>query len=180
VLGAAALVAGALLAWPRPHAAAVTPVQTAPARARVYLGFTACLLTGPGGIEDAGAAPVWSGLRAASAATRAQISYVPLQGPQTAANADAYITALALRGCSLILTDGAVPGQGAEDRAGALPRTRFIVVDTPATTAPNVTAVGTTTAAAVTGQIDSLVTSAVQQSTVPTQGTATRTGTPTP
>lgn len=177
-LVAAALVAGAFLARLHQHADTAPRVQPAPARARVYLGFTACLLTGPGGIADPGTAPVWSGLQAASTATRAQVSYVPLQGPQTPANADAYITALALRGCSVILAEGAIPGQGADDRAGALPRTRFIVVGAPGGTAPNVTAVAETTPTTVTRRIEDLVTRAAQQRAAMGQGAATAAATP--
>lgn len=152
--GAAVVIVLALWPGTRSAPAAVTPPPT---RARAYTDYSACLLTGPTGIADAQAAPVWAGLQSASGATRAQASYLQLQGPQTAANAASYVNALALRGCSLILTAGTVPGQGADARAGAFPRIRFITVDAPTGASANLTAVASAAPATVTKQISALV-----------------------
>lgn len=162
----AALAGGALSmlqAAPRPHPAAAP--SPPPVRARVYTDFSACLLTGPDGLTAAGAASAWAGLQAASTATSAQVSYVRLQGAQTAANADAYVTALALRGCSVIVAAGTAADQGVKDRAGALARTSFIVVVVAdaAAPAPNVTAVPADTPAAISGRIKALITAAARR-----------------
>jgi basic membrane lipoprotein Med (substrate-binding protein (PBP1-ABC) superfamily) len=141
----------------RPHHHQTHAVYTPPVRARVYTAFTACLLTSPTGIADTRSAPVWAGMEAASTSTRAQISYLEIQGPQTAANADAYVNTLALQGCSLILTVGQAAGQGADDRAKALPHSRFITIGGPASAATNITAVTATSPTAVTAAVKALI-----------------------
>jgi len=154
-----AIGAGVLASSPQRHTAP-PPVYTPPKRARSYSAFTACLLTGPDGITDTASAPVWAGMESASNATHAQVSYLPLQGPQTASNAADYINALAMRGCSLILTSGTAAGQGAANRAAALPRIDFITVGTPAGKSANITAVTATTPSAITHAVAALVTGA--------------------
>lgn len=154
-VGAATVAALCVAAWPT-HSATPAP-YTPPVRARVYTDYTACLLTGPSGIADARAAQVWSGMEAASSTTRDQVSYLQLQGPQTAGSADAYINTLALRGCSLILTIGQIPGQGAADRAKDLPRDHFITVAGPTSTAANITAVAATSPTDVTASVKTLM-----------------------
>jgi hypothetical protein len=53
-----------------------TQVYNPPTRAREYIAFTACLLTGPDGLTDATAHQVWSGMQTESSATRAQVTYL--------------------------------------------------------------------------------------------------------
>jgi len=45
-------------------------------RARQYLAFTACLLTGSRGLAGAKGAEAWAGMQAASLATRAKVEYL--------------------------------------------------------------------------------------------------------
>jgi basic membrane lipoprotein Med (substrate-binding protein (PBP1-ABC) superfamily) len=162
LVAAAAIGAGVLASpstshtTPKPY----TPVQ----RARAYSAYTACLLTGPNGVAEAASAPVWAGMESASDTTHAQVSYLALQGPQTSSNAADYINALAMRGCTLILTSGTAAGQGAADRAAALPRIDFITVGAPAGKAANVTAVTATAPSAITRAVSALVAKAVHQS----------------
>jgi hypothetical protein len=70
-----------------------------------------------------------------------------------------------LRGCSVILTAGTAPGQGASARAAALPRIRFITVGTSAAKAANLTTVTARTPATVTHEVAVLLASAVGAST---------------
>jgi len=163
LIGAAAIALTTLALWPHHHQTPI--VYSPPVRARVYTDFTACLLTGPNGIADARSAPVWAGMQAAATATRAQISYLEIQGPQTASNADAYVNTLALQGCSLILTVGQAAGQGVDDRAKALPRNRFITIAGPAPAATNVTALTAAGPTAVTAAVKALIATAATRAT---------------
>lgn len=99
-----------------------------PIRARQYSAYTACLLTDSQGITSAATKPVWAAMQAASAATTAQASYLAIQGDATEANAETYLNTLALRGCNVIVTIGALPDLAARDRAGAYPKIHFAVV----------------------------------------------------
>ena len=80
--GGAAFVLVVALTWALWPASEPDP----PPRAREYLDYTACLLTGDRGIADPQAAPVWAGLQDASLATRAKVQYLAVTGPQTAEN----------------------------------------------------------------------------------------------
>lgn len=131
---AVALIAGVVyLAWP---GSGYRPAV----RGRAYADYTACLLTDATGVTGTTAAPVWAGMRAASQATTAQISYLTIQGPDTAANADLYVNTLALRGCRVIVATGALPARGVADRASAYPHLRFITVAGGPSDAANVAA----------------------------------------
>jgi basic membrane lipoprotein Med (substrate-binding protein (PBP1-ABC) superfamily) len=162
-LVAAAGICAGVLASSNHQQHTTPPIYTPAKRARTYSAYSACLLTGPNGITDAASAPVWSGMQSASDTTRAQVSYLPLQGPQTASNAADYINALAMRGCELILTAGTAAGQGAADRAAALPHIEFITVDAPAAKAANLTVVSTTTPSAIIHAVTTLVTDTVNK-----------------
>jgi basic membrane lipoprotein Med (substrate-binding protein (PBP1-ABC) superfamily) len=131
---AVTLIAGLVyLAWPGPgYRPAV--------RARAYADYTACLLTDATGVTGTTGAPVWAGMRAASQVTAAQISYLVIQGPDTAANANLYVNTLALRGCRVIVATGALPARGVTDRASAYPHLRFITVASGPSDAANVAA----------------------------------------
>jgi hypothetical protein len=125
----------AYLTWPRPGYG-----PRPAARGRVYASYTACLLTDATGVTGTTAAPVWAGMQAASQATAAQISYLTIQGPDTAANAGRYVSTLALRGCRVIVATGALPAAGVADRANAYPDLRFIIVAGGPSDAANVAA----------------------------------------
>lgn len=51
-----------------------------PSRAREYIEFQACLLTGAEGLSDPATQPVWAGMQEASRETRAKVSYLAVQG----------------------------------------------------------------------------------------------------
>jgi hypothetical protein len=121
------VIAITVAAWPRNTPA--TKIALPPTRARTFTSFSACLLTGPKGLQDSIAAPVWTALRADSTATHAQISYLTMLGPDTTAQAEAYINTLALRGCTAILAAGPAPAQGAIERAAAWPGSHIFAID---------------------------------------------------
>lgn len=99
-----------------------------PARARVYTDQQACLLTGERGLADPAAAPVWAGMRDASAGTHAKVTYLAMAGEQSPAAAGPYLATLAGRKCTVVLTVGAAP-DGAVPAAGPkFPDTRFVTV----------------------------------------------------
>jgi hypothetical protein len=99
-----------------------------PTRARVYTEQQACLLTGERGLADPAAAPVWAGMRDASADTHAKITYLAMAGEQSPAAAGPYLATLAGRKCAVVLTVGAAP-DGAVPAAGPkYPGTRFVAV----------------------------------------------------
>jgi basic membrane lipoprotein Med (substrate-binding protein (PBP1-ABC) superfamily) len=107
VTGAAVLVAAAvavtLVVVLTPHGR-----QLPPSRAREYRDLDACLLTGPTGIDEQRTAAVWSGMQDASQATQARVSYVPVTGPETAANAGPFAQTLIQRRCQVIVAVGDV------------------------------------------------------------------------
>jgi hypothetical protein len=108
--------------WPSSHPAAVDP------RTRVYVDYSACLLTGSAGTTQNPAAAVWAGMRQASNHTSERISTLPINASQNLATAEQFLNTLALRDCDLIITAGALPDQAAEARATAFPRQRFLVI----------------------------------------------------
>src|SRR5947207_16029154 len=77
-----------------------------PPRARQYLAFTACLLTGADGIAGADAAPVWAGMQDASAQTRAKVEYLSVSEPATKENAEPFLASLVSRQCDVVLVVG--------------------------------------------------------------------------
>ncbi|MFE2914383.1 type 1 periplasmic-binding domain-containing protein [Kitasatospora indigofera] len=111
-----------------------------PVRAREYTDVRVCLLTDEQGVASAQAAPVWGGMQDASAATKAQVSFLSVMGPGTVANAQSYANTLVQRKCSMVLGAGGLPGQALRAIAGANPKVRFVVVGEGAS-ASNVTAV---------------------------------------
>lgn len=94
-------------------AAAVTLVVTAlapsptVARARQYLAFTACLLTGSQGLAGHQAALAWAGMQEASLATRAKVEYLPVMSGSTAAAAAPVLASLLQRHCNVVIASGA-------------------------------------------------------------------------
>jgi len=82
------------------------PLPTA--RARQYRSVDACLLTGPAGVAEQQTAAVWSGMQDASSATLVRVSYLPVVGPETAANAEPFLESLIQRRCQVIVAVGEV------------------------------------------------------------------------
>lgn len=123
-IGAAALVVlGVGLVW------TLWPAPAAePPRARQYLDFTACLLTGEQGIADAAAAPAWAGLQDASLATHAKVQYLAVTGPQTVENATPFLASLAQAGCNLVFAAGDVPVAAIDQHHKEFPAVRFFPV----------------------------------------------------
>jgi hypothetical protein len=119
----AALVLATILTW----ALWPTTPPEAP-RARVYLEFTACLLTGEDGLADPAAAPVWAGLEEASLATHAKIQYLAVVGPQTVENAQTFLNSLALAGCNLVFAAGDLAVATTDRAAHDHPTARFFPV----------------------------------------------------
>lgn len=111
-----------------------------PSRARVYTSFDACLLTDSAGIGSAQAAPVWSGMQAASLRTSGKVSFLSVYGPDTQANAVPYVNTLVQRRCNLVIAVGASQVAASRERASAYPNVHFVVVDR-GFSAGNVTAV---------------------------------------
>lgn len=100
-----------------------------PPRARVYTAFDACLLTDSAGVGSAQAAPVWSGMQAASLKTSGKVSFLSVYGPDTAANAVPYVNTLVQRRCDLVVAVGASQAAAARQQAAVFPKVRFVVVD---------------------------------------------------
>lgn len=123
VLGVVVIVAGLTVAlWPK-------PARALPAtRARVYAARRVCLLTGSQGLADSTTAQVWAGLEDASAKTKVQVSYLSVQGPDTAADAAPYLASLAGGRCDLVLAVGSAPVGAVALDAPKFPRTAFLVV----------------------------------------------------
>jgi hypothetical protein len=123
VIGAAVGITGWLL-WPR---SAAPPV----AHARQYLDVSACLLTGPAGVEpQSQAAPVWASMQSASLATHVMVSYLPASGQ---AAVPSLLNTMVQRRCAVIITSGVSSAQVAV-AAKANPDQRFVLVTDSATT----------------------------------------------
>jgi hypothetical protein len=99
-----------------------------PPRARVYTPFNACLLTDSAGIAGSQAAPVWAGMQDASLKTSRKVSYLAVSGPDTEANAEAFVNTLVQRKCDLVFAVGDSEVAAAEARAKHFPAQRFVVV----------------------------------------------------
>jgi hypothetical protein len=131
-------------------------------RARQYLAFTACLLTGPAGLADALTAQAWAGLQQASLATRAKVQYLPVESGTTPAAAGPYLASLTTRHCRVVVAVGSAQAGAVAAAAHRYPSVRFAVIGGTAA-GPNVTVV-TGGAARVRSVIDSLATTAVAHS----------------
>jgi basic membrane lipoprotein Med (substrate-binding protein (PBP1-ABC) superfamily) len=131
-------------------------------RARIYLAFTACLLTNSQGLASPQAAAAWAGMQTASLATRAKVQYLAVPPGTSAAGARPYLASLLVRKCGVVVATG--PAQAAAVAADA-PRygsVRFAVVGGRAT-ASNVTVIPTSPGA-MRSAVSALVTSAVAAS----------------
>jgi DNA-binding LacI/PurR family transcriptional regulator len=99
-----------------------------PARARQYRSVDACLLTGPAGIAERQTAAVWSGMQDASLATLARVFYLPVLGPETAANAQPFVQTLIQRRCQVIVAVGEVEVGAVATAAPKHDDIRFVLV----------------------------------------------------
>lgn len=122
-----AVLAGGItwLAWPSSK-----PVYDPPARARQYMVFTACLLTGPAGLADSQARAVWSGMQAASSVTNAQVSYlsVPVGEADTVGVATPLANTLVQQRCNVIVAVGATEVATVQAVAALHSGMRFVLV----------------------------------------------------
>jgi basic membrane lipoprotein Med (substrate-binding protein (PBP1-ABC) superfamily) len=84
------------------------PQQPA-AREREYRDTTACLLTDDHGVEGDLAKPAWAGMQEASGASRVQVEYLAIVGPQTAENGVTFFNTLGTQGCTVIVAVGPMP-----------------------------------------------------------------------
>lgn len=134
VLGLA-LASGVVLALTTPWERSVPP-----SRAREYLDFQACLLTGADGLTDPDARPLWEGMQEASEATRARVSYLAVEGEQSAGNAGPYLNALLQRQCDIVLAAGPAQSVAVTESAGNRTDMRFVVVGDAEGLPSNVTA----------------------------------------
>ena len=139
--------------WP----AAAPPAEP---RARQYLEYTACLLTGERGLTDASAGPVWAGLQDASLATHAKVQYLAITGPQTVDNGVPFLNTLAQTGCNLIFAAGDVAVATVDKGATNFPDRRFYPVGGGSAHA-NVFPITTTGADGVRGAVSTTLTAAV-------------------
>jgi basic membrane lipoprotein Med (substrate-binding protein (PBP1-ABC) superfamily) len=153
-VGAAAVViaAAGLLVW-------VSLSGGSAPRARQYLSFTACLLTGPGGLADAPVKPAWAGMRDASLATHAQVEYLPVLDGSTESAALPYLASLVQRHCRVVVAVGQAQVAAVDARSAKYPAVRFVVVGGHAS-GQNVT-VADGTAATVRSSVSSVITGAV-------------------
>lgn len=160
-VAAVGIVLGVLVTRPSHPAARTLP----PTRARAYTAFDACLLTDADGVAGAQAAPVWSGMQAASLSTAGKVSYLAVTGEDTAANAVPYVNTLVQRKCDLVLAVGAAEVAAARRQAAVFPHVAFVVVDA-GSSAGNVTAVPPGKGSDVSAAVKDLVTTAADNISV--------------
>jgi DNA-binding LacI/PurR family transcriptional regulator len=125
-------------------------------RAREYRDSSACLLTGSAGVNDPAAAPVWTGMQAASLRTRGKVQYLEVDGPQTAAQAQTYLGTLLTSRCDVILAAGTAPVAAVAEIASRHPGVRFVIVGA-GVEAGNVSVVDETDAAGISRTVEALV-----------------------
>ncbi|GIF09252.1 hypothetical protein Asi03nite_67900 [Actinoplanes siamensis] len=156
--GAAVLALAGLTTW------LVWPEHERPdPRARVYTEASACLLTPARGTADASAAPVWAGMQQASTESRGKVSFLEVDGPQTAQNASSFLATLVSGGCDVVLAAGPAPSAAVLQQAGRFPGAKFIAVTTvdDGKSLANVVRVTETAPADVTSRVHALVAGAL-------------------
>jgi hypothetical protein len=154
VAGVLAVVGGVVAWWLWPSGSAPAP------RARHYRDVDACLLTDEQGLAGGQAAAVWAGMRDASAATRARVSYLPVVGEQTSENALPYLNGLIQRRCDVVLAAGPAEVAAVLADAGQFPAVRFVVVGAGAA-GGNVTGVDGSDPAGLRAEVASAVKAAI-------------------
>ncbi|MEV4943924.1 BMP family ABC transporter substrate-binding protein [Streptomyces zaomyceticus] len=103
-----------------------TPPDT---RARAYEDYDACLLTDDRGIVTGSqAAPVWEGMQAASLDKRIRVTFVPVMGEKSVANARPFLNGLMQRDCEIVVASGAPQVAAAEAAVEKNPKVRFVTV----------------------------------------------------
>jgi len=121
----AALALAAWILWPTPAARAYPPART-----RLTIDTTVCLLTGPEGATSINAtaadSAAWKGILEAQATTNLRAQAFPVTGSETVQNAQTAINTLALRGCNLIITTGTTENAAATSQAHLFPQVRFV------------------------------------------------------
>jgi basic membrane lipoprotein Med (substrate-binding protein (PBP1-ABC) superfamily) len=106
-----------------------TKRQVPDTRARHYKDVDACLLTGKDGITaGTTAAEVWQGMQDASLKTHARVSYVPVTGEQSAANARPYLNGLLQRSCDVVVATGRPELTAATQTAPQHQKVDFVLV----------------------------------------------------
>ena len=108
------------------------------------------------------AAAAWSGMQESSLATRARVSYLPVSGPATEADAEPYLASLLQRHCDVVLGVGPAQAAAVAADAARFPRVRFITVGGSAAAA-HVVKIATPSAAYVRAAVSKAVTDAVSQ-----------------
>jgi hypothetical protein len=135
-----------------------------PSRAKEYVAFDACLLTGAQGLVDPAVVPVWAGMQAASAAASVKVSYLASPGPATVGNVMPYAMSLLQRHCGAVVAVGdpqvAVTGSLAPNYLNI----RFIVIGGGSVSGPNVSVVPGGTPEQVQTSVSHFVQSAVRDS----------------
>ena len=158
VTGAAVVLAACLLGWlVRPSPSHIPGAVSV----RQYLDVKACLLTGSGGVSDGSAAAAWAGLRDASLATKAMVSYQPVIGPATGSAALPYLASLAQRQCRVIVAVDTGPVAAAVSDAARFGQIRFLVIAARRSSA-NVTAIPPAPAAQLRTAVRAAVIAAAQ------------------
>jgi hypothetical protein len=94
-------------------------------RTRVFANYSACLLTGPGGVSTQPASAIWKGMQQASNTTNERVTNQSIIGPQTTQNAEQYINTLAALRCQVVITIGQDAAGAAVSRATAYPDVQF-------------------------------------------------------
>jgi basic membrane lipoprotein Med (substrate-binding protein (PBP1-ABC) superfamily) len=138
------------------------PAYDPPVRSRQYIAFTACLLTGPAGLADSQAKRVWSGMEAASTATKAQVTYLSAAVGQseTVGVVTPFANALVEQRCGLILAVGKVEVAATQSVAAAHAGIHFVLIGDGAA-APNVALVPSAGVSSIEARVSSLVKDAV-------------------
>lgn len=99
-----------------------------PSRARAYANVDACLLTGPHGVFDPAAVPVWAGMEDVSATGQVRASYLEVPNPVTAGSAQSHLNSLIVQKCALIVAVGDQEKAAVLAEAKQFPSVRFVVL----------------------------------------------------
>jgi hypothetical protein len=136
-------------------------VYDPPARARQYIAFSACLLTGPAGLADSSAQAVWAGMQTASLSTHAKVTYLAAVGSgETVGSVTPFANSLVQQHCGLVLAVGSVEVQTAQSVAAANAGVDFVLVGGGAV-ARKVAVVSAADATQVSSRVASVVKAAV-------------------
>lgn len=131
-----------------------------PSRARAYADVDACLLTGPRGIFDPAAAPVWAGMEEVSVTGQVRASYLEVPAPVTPGSALSHLNSLIVQKCALIIAVGGPERTAVLAEARRFSAVRFVVLGPAGPVPPNVDDLAFTTAgarAAVAGAVREVV-----------------------